>query len=485
MTLLAALLCAGTLWGQSNTVFVVLVPWQINPTNLFDYTRTNTPVWWKGGINFSNWPSAYATNSGVPEWAVSQAFDYNFSALSNWIAWYAMPGITGLQGTVNFINTNPAEPNLVHQLSWIPVIVSNYIAYSSPLVFPTVLTNGFAGAALTSVGGGIYEVQQSADLTNWYATPTNVAVHVRLLETITSPGGGAGGASNLVIYSFSAPQYYQKTNQIRDQFLFADNPIYPQQVETKYAAERFASGNSASVIKTWSGQPAQSAVVLGGNTVVMSGTWERQRGTDTNVDSIVDLWMGQPVWTESGPANVWTEIGAGFIPYDWPTPVLSAPPYTVGPNYGTNLLFVFPTNLPSAPFLLVSRRVDQAQWTLVTNALCSWPTNMTFIETITNWDGSGVFLPANITGYTFVTNTGVMMSVAMPFGDQGFFKAALSNAAPTVGKISSLLQLTPIPTIRSNSTTWGMVNLIATDGTNLLHAYGTNQWERIVTQRTW
>jgi hypothetical protein len=239
-----------------------------------------------------------------------------------------------------------------------------------------------------------------------------------------------GAVTNLVIYTMNRPDLFGKTNALYGQSLRVGPPIDPDDVTPKdYVDSLFAA------TPWWS---AGGDVQINSHAVNLSGTWKLWTAASTNTDACKLSWLGMDILTAQQPAP--TIVTGTSIALD---------------GTGTNMVISVSTNgLTASPRLKLSHNLTPPVWTYLTNT-------------------------PSVIGATY------SWTVPLPYTDMGFLMTVVPSASPGVVTLASVLQLPAISTIRSNSTTWGMVNILATDGTNILHAYGTNQWERLATQRTW
>ena len=400
-----------------------------------------TVGWTNGSEAFDYTNALYWTNSVVPTnvevWQMFWGIRENFNLVSNEFATVeaTLAGLPDAQ--TNSVLNSPSVATFTTNVFSSPFGVTNalwsgtnfasidYTYYNSPNQF----TN--KPAILWSTNGG----------STWNVTPpTPTCGAMRLALTdythaqnlplaLYPPIPIDSVVSNVVVWTLARPDLLGRTNDLSGQVVRVDTPAMRYQPANKgYVDDVAASINLQNV---------QTDIALNGHAL--------------NLD---------PAWGVFGTGQQQLHVnflGIDALTITQPTPTASFSNAVASISQVTNVVVKVATNSPGASAsmrLKVSHYLLPLEW----NYLSTAPTNSG-----TNWQ------------FTF----------QKPWPDSGFVMALAPSPDPSVTTLAGVLQLAPITTITSNSTTWGQVNLLATDGTNILHAYGTNQWERLVTQRTW
>jgi hypothetical protein len=228
------------------------------------------------------------------------------------------------------------------------------------------LTNGFAGAEETSLGG-LYRVIWTADYTNWSSVMTNIPVAIgvsRELACMGCTGNDPDGLTNLVIWSWTNPDVFGKTNSVLSQLLQVDSPRTDSSVTPKSWVLNNIARMSHDTNKNWSATRAVSRVDVEDFGLSLDSQFEIVVDkSQSNYFSVNMTDIGERFWqarSTNAPARI-TEIQAG----GW-----------AGTNPVT--IYIETNGLAAAPTVEYASSFQDPQWRLVPNATNSYP------ETATN-----------------------------------------------------------------------------------------------------
>lgn len=464
--------------GQSPTDGAVLA-WGTG----LDYT-TNGGVWTVYATNIHPLSLA-ATNPPAAGKVLSVDSDTN-------LYWATVSGSGGTVGT-----------NVLQASERITVFSTNlWLVAGTTNDTGLVLSNGYAGSSYTLYGGSLYSLILSLDDgANWVAAfETNVPVRLGFKLELAFGLGTPSGFSNFVVWTWSDTELFHKANLVYGQYLLADRPRYDSQVATR--AWTISAANTAAERRTnWASIPAQAEVDLDGHPVRLSADWEQRVTEGATADVFSLKYLGSNWWTFIAAPPISAPVDYSTVVYDAPAPRTSAAPYEVGWDIPqatnvvyapSNVLVCLPLGWTSAvPKIVWSQKsVRAAKWQEVPS-VSTWPGTGSFVMTRTNWnfveDNGAVYpSPDAIVGYTFYTNTGVLVSFAMPSVAEGYFKVVTNTGTPIVASLNGVLQLQPRTVAATNATTWGRgAGLLCVDGTELVLSVGTNAWKRLGTQTPW
>ncbi len=296
-----------------------------------------------------------------------------------------------------------------------------------------VLSNGFSRGEFEDYGPGTFKASWTIDGTNWSDYATNTPVTVGFIRQMTVPGdANAMGVSNVVLYSWTMPWLFGKTNYVRSQKVIVDRP----RLEDAAAPLRTVKALALHTVRTrtnWARIPAQAQVDVNGHSERLTAEWRRTASADTNADNLNWEWAGTNIWTVSGP----------------PTVSVDQTTYAVVMSDLTNVLVTLPAAYTSSvPVVLFAQRIDAPEWTRLARTATA-------------------------------TNETMEVRFSVPNADYGFFRIAIDDGRPAFGTLNGVLELQPRTIGAANATTWGRgAGLVCVDSNYVYVAVGTNSWKR-------
>ena len=252
----------------------------------------------------------------TPPWWTTSAT--NASGIAPWQAWEAAnTNSARLKGEADFatgMGTNAQEPNLVHQSARMVLFTTNVLYITTNgMPIGVVATNGFAGADGTPFNGAInvcYDIGTHG--TNLVQTLTNAPVALRLNMAIATPGASVYGISNVVIWTWTAPQFFDRTNTTFSQHFEVSDPSNVGQYPHDAAPAQWALTNmarlDAATIKQWATNPAVAPIYAAAEPVELdSGVTLAPSRANTNY-VCVNLTEGGNLLAQWRQTNHWARV---------------------------------------------------------------------------------------------------------------------------------------------------------------------------------
>ena len=388
-------------YGHTN---VTLKPWT-NTTDPSSLVWSNWWGWWAvdynfgqlwqqlsnqsahGSVNVTNYPQT--NDFGPGEWFLmsSPSKQTNFVLPGNYVAKASdlTTASNAAAAAGQFAKSSGGVALTNRDILFVsdrkPGLVTNWIASTGTgtNVLGITLTNGFSGADWQNVGGA-YNVMQSTDGTNWTKEFTNVPVQLAVIRSI-APLDGASGVTNVVVFTWSQPVMFQRTNSVLSQFVLADRPKLANQVSTRQWVLDWIAKMIAEQIN-WANIHAKTNVSLDGRAVATDAryVWTDDRSS-TNYTALNLTESGVTVF-QLATSNLWAHINSLSVGF-------GSSPVTV---------CVATNGLPGAPVLQWAARAYDPQWTQITNAAAL--TNAQWVFTLSSPPPTGYFRAMCIYGYS-------------------------------------------------------------------------------------
>lgn len=455
--------------GQANfTEGVILPTFQSRVTNTLSGGLCGTAAFgWTTNYTFGGFGVNGSTASDGAVLAFGQGLDYTTNGavwtiystniteacLSSNVWYWATNGGTcgneaGLIGLTNDLLT--LTTNAIRQSRLVAAWSTNLLLFgkvgtnlnSGTNVLGLWLTNGFAGATYTQLGG-VYDIVCSPDYTNWSTKATNVPVAMGMVVSLgaidTTPD--QLGVTNLVIYTWSDPALFGLTNDMAGQLLQVDSPRTDSSVTPKSWVLNNIARMSHDTNKNWSATRAVSRVDVEDFGLSLDSQFEIVVDkSQSNYFAVNMTDIGERFWqarSTNAPARI-TEIQAG----GW-----------AGTNPVT--IYIETNGLAAAPTVEYASSFQDPQWRLVPNATNSYPETATNDCYMVQFD-----LPVSPAAFRASVKGGKAFQV---FGD---VQAERYSA-------------TPYTVTNADDTTWGYgAGLIRWDADYIYVSTASNTWKR-------